>query len=364
MNNMDKRIFYIWLAECSEAQSDRKLFLMSLFGDAEGVYNASPSDLRDAFAAHPQELPEQFLLEALLRKDLRPAERSLRQAEACGAEAICLEDSLYPPHLAEISDPPPVIYALGNTDLLKEQGIGVVGTRRASPYGRWVAEEIGHKIAECGVTVISGMAAGIDAMAHTGCLRAGGDTIAVFGTGVDICFPKSNLKLYREILDKGLAVSEVRPGYGGFAFHFPLRNRIISALSKSVVIVEGAPKSGSMITASRAMEQNRDVFAVPGNINQPNSLGTNMLIADGAYPILRLDILPETLRIGRNAKALLRKMSDAEKAVYEIIESSPGCSADEISLLTERSAAETAVLLSAMEIKGLIRSEGSFKFIK
>ena len=120
MNNMDKRIFYIWLAECSEAQSDRKLFLMSLFGDAEGVYNASPSDLRDAFAAHPQELPEQFLLEALLRKDLRPAERSLRQAEACGAEAICLEDSLYPPHLAEISDPPPVIYALGNTDLLKE----------------------------------------------------------------------------------------------------------------------------------------------------------------------------------------------------------------------------------------------------
>jgi len=362
--NTDDRIYYIWLSECAEALCDRKLFLMKLFGGPEGVYKASSSELYEAFAAYPEDLKEGFLLEALQSKDLRPAERTLRQAEMCGAELICYGDALYPSQLASIQDPPVLLYALGNTELLAEPGIGVVGTRRASPYGRWVAEEIGRIIAECGHTVVSGMAAGIDAAAHTGCLRAGGDTIAVFGTGVDICFPKSNLKLYREILDKGLALSEIRPGYGGFAFHFPLRNRIISGLSKSVIVAEGAPKSGSMITAARAIEQGRDVFAVPGNINQPNSLGTNMLIADGAYPVLKLGILPETLGIGgRRGVSRLKRMSTAEQEVYRIIEASPGCSPDEISLKTGRTAPETASLLSAMEIKGFIRSDGSLRYI-
>ena len=360
---MDDKIYYIWLSESAEALCDRKAFLMELFGGAEGVYRATASELDEAFARHPEDLKESFLLEALKNKDLRPAERSMRNAAFCGAKIIRYGDPLYPAHLAAIPDPPVVLYAAGNTELLKERGVGVVGTRRASPYGRWVSEEIGRIIAECGVTVVSGMAAGIDAQAHTGCLKAGGGTIAVFGTGIDICFPKSNYRLYREILDKGLAISEVRPGYGGFAFHFPLRNRIISGLSKNVVIVEGAPRSGSMITAARAMEQGRDVFAVPGNINQPNSLGTNMLIADGAYPVLSLDILPETLGIGRRNAAALAKMSEAEKNIYKIIEDSPGCGPDGICAALQLSAAEISALLSAMEIKGLIRSEGSRRFV-
>lgn len=360
---MDDLIYYVWLSERTEALCDKKLFLVKLLGGAEAVYRACPSELDGIFAAHPYELTEAFLLKALKQKDLRPAESSLRAAADCGAAVFSIDSPLYPLHLAQIKDPPLVLYAYGDLSILSQPGIAVVGTRKASPYGRWAAEETGRIIAECGYAVISGMASGIDAQAHIGCLGAGGNTIAVFDTGIDICFPRSNLKLYREIREKGLTLSELRPGCGGMPFHFPLRNRIISGLSKSVVVVEGAPKSGSMITAACASEQGRDVFSFPGNINQPGSYGTNMLIADGAYPVLSLDDLPEILGIGSRKKAALGKMSEKEKNIYSIIERSPGCGPDEIAVRSGSSIREISALLSAMEIKGIIRSEGQRRFI-
>ena len=279
---------------------------------------------------------------------------------------IHLGSPAYPELLKTINDPPQTLYALGNLELLSCECIAVVGTRRASPYGRWAGKEIGKRIARCGLCVVSGMAEGIDAAAHWGCLDAGGPSIAVLGTGVDRCFPKSNEKLYDRLLSDGLLISELPPGVWGKAYHFPRRNRIISGLSRSVVVVEGAVKSGSMITAGFALEQGRDVFAVPGNINQPNSYGVNKLIADGAFPILDMDELPETLGIGCvHAKAALEQgtLTDEEKDILLCIIEAPGCGREYVSMKTGMAAALTVTMLMSLELKGLIRSDGDKYYV-
>lgn len=277
---------------------------------------------------------------------------------------ITIDDSRYPAHLREIPRAPQQLYCIGNTDLLHQPGIAVVGTRRCSPYGRWAAYELGRKIASCGVTVVSGMAEGIDSRGHWGCLDAGGNTIAVLGTGVDICFPKSNGQLYAQIAEKGLLVSEYPPGERAAAWSFPERNRIISGLSKSVVVVEGAVKSGSMITANLALTQGRDVFAVPGNINQPNSVGVNMLIRDGAMPILNIDEAPELLGInGLAYEKSARQCSPEEAKLLECAKYSPGIETELAAFQCGIAPAEANVLVLAMELKGLVRREGTGLFL-
>lgn len=279
-------------------------------------------------------------------------------------EIITIDDSRYPQHLREIPRAPQQLYCIGNTDLLQQRGIAVVGTRRCSPYGRWVAYELGRKIAACGVTVVSGMAEGIDSRGHWGCLDGGGNTIAVLGTGVDICFPKSNGQLYKTIAEKGLLVSEFKPGDRAASWSFPERNRIISGLSRSVIVVEGAVKSGSMITANLALTQGRDVFAVPGNINQPNSVGVNMLIRDGAMPILSIDEAPELLGIHRHAFEDARVLCSPEEAkLLECAKFSPGIETELAAYQCGIAPADANVLVMAMELKGLIRREGTRMFM-
>lgn len=273
-------------------------------------------------------------------------------------------DDAYPKQLLNISNPPELLYCIGNTALLREIGIAVVGTRRSSPYGRWAAYEIGKKIADCGVVVVSGMAEGIDSQGHLGCLDAGGKTIAVLGTGIDICFPRSNQSLYKRIAENGLLVSEYPPGERGKPYYFPARNRIISGLCRAVVVVEGAIKSGSMITADLALSQGRDVFAVPGNINQPNSVGVNKLIMDGAAPVLSIDDVPDLLgidiEISKERAALL---SENEQKVYTIVKENPGSVKDYISIKCDTLVSETSAQLSILELKGLIYSENGRYYI-
>ena len=277
---------------------------------------------------------------------------------------IRIDDADYPAHLRAIKDPPKKLYYIGDLKLIRDPGIAVVGTRRSSPYGRWAAKEIAKRIARCRVPVISGMAEGIDSAAHWGCLSEDMGTVAVFGTGVDICFPTSNARLRQKIETGGLILSEYEPGTIGFRGNFPERNRIISGLSKSVIVVEGALKSGSMITARLALEQGRDVFAVPGNIDQPNSIGVNKLIADGAFPIMQLDGIEELLGIGRGRIArMIESFSDEEKIVIGSILEAPGISAEEIALRSGLSLRECSLLASALELKGFIRSEGSRLFV-
>ena len=277
---------------------------------------------------------------------------------------IRIDDADYPAHLREIKDPPKRLYYRGDLGLIKYPGIAIVGTRRSSPYGRWAAREIAKRVARCGVPVISGMAEGIDSAAHWGCIAEDMGTVAVFGTGIDICFPVSNEKLMKKIEEKGLILSEYEPGTRGFRFNFPERNRIISGLSKSVIVVEGALKSGSMITARLALEQGRDVFAVPGNIDQPNSIGVNRLIADGAFPIMELSGVEELLGIGKGRIArMIESFSDEEKIVTGFILEAPGISAEEIAFRSGMDLRTCSLLASALELKGFIRSEGNRLFM-
>ena len=279
-------------------------------------------------------------------------------------KTIDIQSREFPDSLRNIPNPPTKLYYAGNIGLLASAGIAIVGTRRCSPYGRWVSYELGRKLAECGCTVISGMAEGIDTQAHLGCLDRGGNTIAVLGTGVNICFPKSNYKLYERILKDGLLISEIEPDEKAAPWTFPARNRIISGLSRGVVVVEGAIKSGSMITANHALDQGREVFAVPGNINQPNSIGTNMLIRDGATPILGIEEAPKLLGIeDKTGKWSNYTFSRSEKLIIGCMEVFSGISAEEVAFRCDMAIGEVMGLLSALELKNVIYDDGNSYYL-
>ena len=277
---------------------------------------------------------------------------------------VRIDDADYPQHLRSIPDAPEMMYYIGDISLIAHPLIGIVGTRMSSPYGRWAAREIASAVAGCGIPVVSGMAEGIDSEAHIGCLGAGVPTVAVLGTGIDVPFPKSNTGLYKRIAEKGLILTECPPGMGGRRENFPKRNRIISGLSKSVVVVEGALKSGSMITARLALEQGRDVFAVPGNINQPNSVGVNKLISDGAVPILDIKEVPQTLGIGGMLTRLaIDRLSDSEKLIIGAVIECPGINAEYVAMKTGLSVRDASVLSAALELKGFLAREGQKLYI-
>jgi DNA processing protein len=199
-----------------------------------------------------------------------------------GAVAITLTDPRYPQRLREIFDPPIILFARGRVELLQAISLGVVGTRRPTPYGLAVAERLSADLAHAGLTIVSGMARGIDTAAHKGALAGGGDTVAVLGCGADVIYPSENRKLAADLAVKGLIVSEFPMGAVAFPQNFPIRNRIIAGMSVGVLVVEGAQYSGSAITARLAMEQGREVFAVPGNITSKLSWAPNLLIKQGA----------------------------------------------------------------------------------
>ena len=206
----------------------------------------------------------------------------IEKTSAAGGEIIPLDDPRYPENLSQIADPPPVLFIKGNADLLKLSAIAVVGARRASELGRRFAFKLGARLAVKGLCVVSGMALGVDGAAHEGCLRDQGSTIAVLGTGLDVVYPAAHRHLSERIVENGLLLTELPPGTGPDRGNFPRRNRIVSGLAQGVVVVEAGEKSGSLITARLALEQGREVFAVPGPPGMPGSKGVNRLLKDGA----------------------------------------------------------------------------------
>ena len=277
---------------------------------------------------------------------------------------ITINDSEYPDKLKEVIDPPQKLFYIGDISLLKHECISIVGTRRASPYGKWVGYEISKKLSNYGFTIVSGMAEGIDTQAHLGALDNDAKTIAVLGTPIDVCFPKSNEKIYKQIAEKGLIVSEYDSGAVTGSWSFPQRNRIISGLSSKVIVVEGTMKSGSMITAKLAVEQSRDLYAVPGNINNPNSIGTNNLISDGAVPIISLDELANTLGISPEEFHYEdMQLSINEMKVIECIKLFPGCNVDELSYKLKMRVVDIINIISILEIKELVTKEGNNIFL-
>ena len=209
-----------------------------------------------------------------------------KRKEKTGIEIRVLrqEDPDYPPLLRGIPEPPHCLYAIGDLGLLKQRTLAVVGSRKCSEYGKRVAMQIGKAAAQNRVTLVSGMAKGIDSFAHLGALRAGGKTIAVLGCGVDICYPRENEKIYAEIAEKGLLLSQFPPGMEARPYTFPQRNRVIAGLAEAVTVVEAGTNSGALITAEHAAALSREIFAVPGNITSSCSLGCNKLLMDGASP--------------------------------------------------------------------------------
>ncbi len=248
--------------------------LLERFGSAEAVYKANRAELEQL------RLPPEAVDTIIARELQSRADAEIQAVKRLGGDILLLDDGVYPPSLREIYDPPIVLYVKGAwSDCLDQPCIGVVGSRRCSTYGQNSAIMLARDLAQRGMTVVSGFARGIDAAAHRGALDAGGRTIAVLGTGIDEVYPRDHKKLAAEILDRGGAlISQFPLGTPPVSENFPYRNRIISGLSLGVVVVEAAENSGSLITARLAMEQNREVFAVPGNITSRNSFGTNYLI--------------------------------------------------------------------------------------
>lgn len=292
---------------------------------------------------------------AALRRalDLKQAKQIFNRCGDLGIKVITLASAQYPPLLKTIYDPPPVLYCQGKLPG-DELCLAMVGSRRATAYGRSLAAKLAGQLAQAGISVVSGLALGIDTYAHQGTLAAGGYTIAVLGNGLDIYYPPQNRKLQQDIAAQGCVISEFPPGVGPKAWHFPRRNRIVSGLCRGVIVVEAAMKSGAMITVGFALDQGRDVFALPGNVNSPQSEGTNRMIQQGAVAVLSInDILSEygmDLEIRKtNVKDSL---TGAEKNVLALLDFQ-GVRVDDLCRSCRLPGKEVLGILVTLELKGL-----------
>jgi DNA processing protein len=287
--------------------------------------------------------------------------KELNRLKETGGRVITLTDQEYPKRLKDIYDPPALLYIRGELRIEDELAIAIVGSRKTTPYGRWFTEKVSHELARHGVTIVSGMARGIDSLAHTGAISGGGRTIAVLGCGVDVIYPSENRNLFIKIIDHGAVLSEFPMGSPPEGGHFPRRNRIISGLSLGVVVVQANEKSGSLITAGYALEQGREVFAVPGNVGTESSRGVHRLIKEGAKLVESSeDILEEILpqwereRKGAPEVAIQRpNLTGEETVLYELLSETPW-HIDAIIRESRLDAGKVSSLLLNMELKGLV----------
>lgn len=274
-----------------------------------------------------------------------------------GFYEISIEDERYPQRLREIYQPPKVLYCMGNIELLKKPMVSVVGSRNCSEYGKSCAFELGKTLSQNGITTVSGMALGIDTFAHRGGISSMGSTIAIMANGIEGCYPPSNRDLREEILRNGLLISENREEYIPRRYDFPKRNRIISGISETTVVIEAGERSGSLITAEFALEQNRNVFALPGNITSQYSQGTNRLIKEGATPLVNFnDIVYELGIIPQRDSDLKVQLGEDEKTIYDLVNRWGEVSKSYLTDATGFAPKKVSGLLVVLEIKGLIKS--------
>jgi DNA processing protein len=278
-----------------------------------------------------------------------------------GGTILTLGDDAYPKRLKDIYDPPALLYVKGELRREDELAVAIVGSRKTSPYGRWFTEKISQDLAGHGVTIVSGLARGIDSVAHMGALEGGGRTIAVLGCGIDVIYPSENRDLFHQIVGHGAVLSEFPMGSRPEGGHFPRRNRVISGLSIGVVIVQASAKSGSLITAKYALEQGREVFAVPGNVGAEGSRGTNQLIKEGAKLVessadILEEVLPQWRREGetaQKAEAPGHGLVGGEKILFELLGETP-LHIDAVIRESKLDPGNVSSLLLNLELKGLI----------
>jgi DNA processing protein len=334
--------------------------LLNFFGDPQIAWGAPTEALREAG------LSEKVIGNVVELRSAINLDQVWDQLEAQGINVLIQTDENYPRRLQELEQPPPVLYMLGELTSEDEWAVAVVGTRRVTAYGRQVAEDIAGTLARNGISVISGLARGIDSISHQAALHAGGRTIAVLGSGLDRIYPPENRRLAEQIAAHGALISDYPPGTPPEASNFPPRNRLISGLSLAVVIVEAGQTSGALITAAFAADQGREVFAVPGNISSPGSKGTNRLIRDGAQPLLHPEQVLEALELTmvaeqRTARVVLP--ADAVEAqLFEALGREP-LHIDEIRSCTDLPIEKVTATLALMELKGMVRQVGGMQYI-
>ncbi|MBE7001574.1 MAG: DNA-protecting protein DprA [Ruminococcaceae bacterium] len=305
-------LHWIWFAELKSITLMEKHRLLERFGDPEELYNTADEVLEKL---------------KIVDKNLMPAEQILRRCAQKGIQLLPIKDSSYPYRLRNTPDAPVLLYYKGILpEWEKQPAIGIVGTRKASTYGLQAARQLSCEIAASGGIVVSGGASGIDTAAMQGSVDVGCPVVGVLGCGVDVVYPRSNRKLFEAVVEKGCLISEYAPGEEGIPWHFPARNRIISGISDGVLVVEAPKRSGALITAQRALEQGRDVFVVPGNINADSFVGSNTLLKEGAIPALSgWDVLScyEFLypdRVKKNGKMLPANGTEKQDALPEFSE--------------------------------------------
>ncbi len=326
--------------------------LLRKYKKAEYIFESSAKDLSQFINLKKA---EDFLKNKNLY--LQKAKLILEKAAKKKISIISIEENVYPKILKEIPDPPTVLYLKGSLDV-KENNISVVGSRKYSSYGKSVTEKFVTELVSEGITIVSGMALGIDSIAHKTTLKHDGYTIAVLGSGVDIIYPFENKKLYYEILEKGAVISEYPPGIEPSKYTFPQRNRIIAGLSHGTIITEASRKSGALITAKLANDYGRIVFSVPANINNPYAEGNNLLIKEGAIPLTDIEDIKENIPFIFSSKEKTNKdiqLTEVESKILELLVEPKHIDnlIDKIGL----SFSEISVVLFDLELKGVIENQ-------
>jgi DNA processing protein len=347
--------------------------LLREFGSPAAIFDASLT------ALEAQRLPSAVAQALHSKQPLSDAARELAAVQASRCRLLTWDEPEYPARLREIYDPPPLLYVLGNAELLNRHTVAIVGARRPTPYGNQMAERLGKELAQHGLAVVSGLARGIDACAHRGALSvSGGTTIGVLGCGIDVIYPKENKKIFAEIEAHGVIVTEFPMGTFPAPQNFPIRNRMIAGISLGVVVVEGAQYSGSLITARLAMEFGREVYAVPGNVTQPMSFGPNLLIKQGAKLVtswedvveelptpVRAELMPvEAASQEERTSLLTSEFSPSERILYGLLGTDESKPIDDLVENSGLTSSDVLATLFDLEMKGVVRQLPGKQFLK
>lgn len=358
---MEKRGYWVGFNLVKGIGAVRMQQLIDYFGDVECAWFGSIEAFRQAGLSEKVserivEIRNQINLEKYVDKLL---EQNIK--------ILIKDDPDYPRYLRQIQQPPPVIYLRGELVIEDDWAVAIVGTRRITHYGQQITEKFAKTLAEHHITVVSGLARGVDGIAHQAALKAGGRSIAVLGSGVDKIYPPEHNLLAQKMMTQGAIISDYAPGTPPESSNFPPRNRIISGLSRAVIVIEAGVKSGALITANFAVDQGREVYAVPGNINSIQSKGTNTLIQNGARPLTDiLDLLIDLQVELIHEHQAFRKQTpsgNTETVLYSVLNDNP-IHIDEIIHKAELSVSEVTAQLTVMELKGMVRHVGGMKYIK
>ncbi len=356
----DSRLYLLGFNHVSGIGVVRLQALIQHFGDVETAWNAPLAALLST-GLHPKYAEN--LIEVRRNLDLVSLWEDLNSQ---GIQIVTWDDGNYPRRLAEISQPPPLLYVRGNLQEIDEWAVAIVGTRKMTSYGKRAAQEIAAYLVQNNITIISGLARGIDSVAHESALSEGGRTIAVLGSGVDRIYPPEHRHLAEKIISQGAIISDYPPGTEPESGNFPPRNRIISGLSLAAVVIEAGLTSGALITAKFAVEQGREVFALPGSIYTTSSKGTNQLICNGANPLLDPKQILEALNLKQisnyQAARVVLPENTNEVQILNILSHDP-VHVDEIQAQVGLPMSDISALLTLMELKGMVEQIGGMNYI-